>query len=72
VFVFLEEPDEKECSDTLVAIGEWMILDDEVEEMSSLFLYRRIEISTIESRDDRGEDTDEALVFLITENIIGF
>jgi hypothetical protein len=52
VTVLLEEPDKEKCSDPLVAIGEWMILDDEIEEMSCLLLDRRIEILSVESSDD--------------------
>jgi hypothetical protein len=53
MFIFLEEPDEEKCSDPLVPIAEWMILDDEVEEMCCLLFDRRIEIYSIERRYDR-------------------
>lgn len=70
--ILLEEPDEEECTDALVAVREWMILDDEVEEVCRLFLYSWIEIYSIECRDNRRKYTDKTLVFLIAKDIVGF
>lgn len=67
VTVFFQKPYEEEGSNSLVPITEGMILDDEIEKVRRLLLYRRIEICTIESRDDRREDTCEALILLISE-----
>ena len=72
VTILLEEPDEEECSDTLVPISEGVILDDEVEEMCRLLLDRRIEILSVEGRDDTREYPDEARILLIPEEGSGF
>jgi hypothetical protein len=71
VTILLEEPDEEEGSYSLIAIGEGVILDDEVEEVSGLLLDGRVEIRAIEGRDDSREYTDEALIFFIAEDRIG-
>jgi hypothetical protein len=47
--VLLEKPDKEKCTNTLVAISEWMILDYEVEKMCCLLLNSWIEIIAIES-----------------------
>ena len=72
VSIFLEEPDEEECSNSLVPISKWMILDDEIKEMCRLFLDRRIEILPIKSSDDTREYPDKTLIFLIAKYLIGF
>ena len=61
VTIFLEKPHEEECSYPLVPISKRVILDDEVEEVCCLLFDGRIEVYSIECRDDRGEDTDETL-----------
>ena len=48
VCIAFEEPYEEKCSDTLVPIRKWMILDDEVEEMCCLLFDRRVEILSVE------------------------
>ena len=68
--ILLEEPDEEECTDTLVAVCEWMILDDKIEKVCCLLLDSRIEVHSIECCDDRGEDTDKTLILLITKYIV--
>ena len=70
--IFLEKPHEEECSYPLVPISKRVILDDEVEEVCCLLFDGRIEVYSIECRDDRREDTDEALVLLISEEVCGF
>jgi hypothetical protein len=70
--ILLEEPNEEKCTDTLVPISEWVILDDEVKQMCRLFFDRRVEIYSIEGRDDVRQYPDEALVFLIAKYFIGF
>jgi hypothetical protein len=72
MLIFLEEPDEEECPNSLVPIREWVILDDEIEEMCRLGFDRRIEVDSVKGRNNRGEDTDETLIFLIPEYIIRF
>lgn len=49
-----------------------MIFDDEVEEVCCLFLDRRIEVCGIKSCHNIREDSNEALILLISEEIIGF
>lgn len=64
--ILLEKPDEEKCANSLVAISERMILDDEIEEMGSLFLDSRVEILAIGGYHAR-ENAVEALIFLISE-----
>ena len=52
VTIFLEEPDKKKSPDPLVPIGEWVILDDEIQQMCRLLLDRRIEILPVKSSDN--------------------
>jgi hypothetical protein len=70
VAILLEEPDEEKCTDPLVPIGEWMILDDEIKEMCRLFLDRRIEILSVKGGNNIREYSDETLVLLIAKDII--
>ena len=72
VCIAFEEPYEEKCSDTLVPIRKWMILDDEVEKMCRLLFDRRIEILSVEGRDDTREYPDEARILLIPEEGSGF
>lgn len=72
MFIALEKPDKKKRSDTLVSIGKWMIFDHEIEEMCCLLLDRRVEILTIECRDDAREYPFEAGIFLVSEKFCRF
>lgn len=70
VTVLLKEPDKEKCTNTLVAIGEWMILDDEIEKVCCLFFDCWIEIIPIECCNNIRENSHEALIFLISEDIV--
>ena len=71
MFVFIEKPYEEECSDPFVPIGEWMILDNEIEEMSCLLFNSMIEILSIESLYDTFEYSYELRIFFISEEFCG-
>lgn len=69
VFIFLEKPHKEKCPDTLVAVGKWMILDDEIQEMRRLFLDGRIEIRPTKRRNNIRKYPLKTLVFLIAKKL---
>lgn len=69
VLVFLEEPDEEKRTDAFVPVREWVVFYDEIEEVRRLFLDGRVQVHSVEGRDDIGEDPCETLIFLIPEEL---
>jgi hypothetical protein len=67
--VLLEKPYKKKCANSFVSIIEWMILDNEVEKMSGLFLNSGIEIIRVKSRNNTRENSFKTDIFLITEEL---
>ena len=62
--ILVEEPEEEDRSDPLVAVDEVMILDGEVEQSGGLLLETRVKVLTVEGLHDRTKRAIEALVLL--------
>ncbi len=67
VLIALQEPDEQKRADTLVAIGERMILDNEIQQMGGLLLNAGIKKFAAKRLYDIAEDARKAVVLLISE-----
>ncbi len=65
--VFLEEQQEKESADPLVAVAEGMILDDKVKKVGSLFFHAGVEFPVAEGLVEVADDPLQMMLPLLAE-----
>ena len=68
--VSAKEIDEQRCCDSLVAVAESVILDDEVEEISPFLLDARVKLLAAEGLVDGPQRALETLIFLDSEEAV--